>query len=161
MTDETKLVWLPVELADKIEAARDPASKENVDLINTYIDKARKEYKENLEMLDEDVLMFRGLLVGVKKQYKEALSEQLASEYEMWESIDAQRPRIKEKTQQLVDSLTPLSEKLKEIKGLLETIRSWEIEELTKNVSFLSSHLQGETGEMIRFICTKYKPKGE
>jgi len=159
MSDETKLVWLPEELAKKIEAIKDPTSEEMLKLINGYIDKTRKNYKENLELLDEDVLMFRGLLVGVKKQYVEALNTQLDSEYELWESIDKQRPRLSEKIKTLTDDLKPLVSALETITGLLAKIRTWEIKELVENVVYLSSHLQGETGEMIRFICTEYKPK--
>ncbi len=161
MSEETKLVWLPNKLADKINSVADPTSQESLDLINKYIDKTRKNYKDQLELLDEDVVMFRGLLVGVKKQYETALTEQLDSEYKLWEKIDSQRPKLKEKIQSLVDGLQPLSDKLSEIDNLLKSINTWEIKQLVEQVSFLSSALNGETGEMIKFICSQYKPKKE
>lgn len=158
MSEGTKLVWLPTKLAEKIESVNDPASTEALKLINEYIDKTRKNYKENLGLLDEDVLMFRGLLIGIKKQYEEALNAQLNSEYELWENIDKERPRLSKKIQALTDDLQPLVSTLTTITDLLKTIRIWEIKELVTNVQYLSSHLQGETGKMIKFICTKYKP---
>lgn len=159
MSEETELVWLPKSLAKKITDAKDPTSQEMLALINGYIDKTRKNYKDNLEYLDEDIIMFRGLLVGVKKQYEEALNSQLSSEYKLWENIDEQRPKLKKKIEVLTDDLKPLTESLKEIDGLLKSINSWEIGKLVEQVSFLSSALNGETGKMIRFICQKYKPK--
>ena len=161
MNDDTKteLVWLPIELAKKLKELNDPTCETALRLINEHIDKTRKNYKDNLELLNEDVVMFQGLLVGVKRQYADALRAQLDSECEIWEDIDKERPRLKEKTQTLVDSLKPLADSLKEIKGLLGDINTWEITKLVEQVAFLSSHLDGKTGEMIRFICTKYKPK--
>ncbi len=161
MNNDTEYVSLPKELAKKIEAVKDPASDEMMALINGYIDKTRKNYKDNLELLDEDVVLFRGLLVNVKRQYQEALNAQLVAEEELWEEIDKQRPRLSGKIQTLVVDLEPLAAKLKEIDGLLKSINTWEVGKLVEQVSFLSNALGGKTGEMIRFICTQYKPKGE
>jgi peptidoglycan hydrolase CwlO-like protein len=162
MTEEKDLVWLPKELADKVNAYKDPFSDKVVALMEKYIDDSKNEWKLNFESLEEDLLMYRGLMVKTKKAFQEAKEEQCEAAYELWEKIDAEIPRTDEKIGGLIKLFDPLEKKLDKLNNSLAKIDTYQIERFTELVTKLDSILscKGQTNDMMVFLMENFK-KGE
>ena len=161
--ENKELVWLPKELAKKIQAINDPTSKLCEELIDKYLDDSRREVKSNLEALEEDVLSYRVLMVRAKNAFKEAKEEQIASSYDLWEKFEEEAPLIKDKVDTVIKELRPLKEDLHDIKELLSGINMIGIERLLEVVRAISGHVdsEGNTGKMLKFLFENYREVGK
>ena len=161
-TTEKDLVWVPKELADKVKAYNDPFSDEVVALMEKYIDQSKDEWKINLESLEEDLLMYRGLMVKTKKEFEATKKEQCSAAYELWEKIEADVPKTKEKIDNLIKLFDPLEKKLDRLNSSLAKIDTYQIERFAELVSKLDSILscKGQTNDMMVFLMENFK-KGE
>lgn len=159
MKDEKKeLVWVTEEAAKRYNAINNQADK--IKYFNEYIEnikgRSKEEFRANLDSLDEDVAIYKGLMLNVKQAFEKAKIEQLSTSYEMWEKFEKEMPGIKEKTQKMVNILNPLSEKLKEIDGFMKTIRTYEFEEMIKVIEKFAG-LYGNNKNMMEFLIKNYK----
>jgi chromosome segregation ATPase len=160
MDNEKELVWLPKEIADEVQKLQDPFSEECRALIAKYIDEARRDYQNDLQALDEDVLMYRGLLVKAKKSFEAAKNEQLSAHYDVWEKFDKDLPRLEERVNRLTSRLTPLQEDLDEISTTIRKIQTWDIEKLLEIVRNIDGCLNSGNGtsKILKFLVREYAP---
>ncbi len=156
------LVWLPKKLADEINAYKDPFHDKVVALMEKYIDESKNEWKLSFESLEEDLLMYRGLMVKTKKAFEAAKNEQCEAAYALWEKIDAEVPRTQEKIDNLIKLFDPLEKKLDKLNSSLAKIDTYQIERFTELVSKLDSILscKGQTNDMMVFLMENFK-RGE
>lgn len=159
MTGEKDLVWVPKKLADEINAYKDPFSDKVVALMEKYIDESKDEWKLNFESLEEDLLMYRGLMVKTKKAFEAAKNEQCEAAYELWEKIESEIPRTKDKIDNLVKLFDPLEKKLDKLDNSLAKIDTYQIERFTELVAKLNSILscKGQTNDMMVFLMENFK----
>lgn len=162
MTEDKDLVWVPKKLADEINAYKDPFHDKVVELMENYIDDSKNEWKMNFESLEEDLLMYRGLMVKTKKAFQEAKEEQCGAAYELWEKIEAEIPKTQEKIDKLIKLFDPLEKKLDKLNNSLAKINTYQIERFTELVAKLDSILscEGQTSDMMVFLMENFK-KGE
>lgn len=162
MTEEKDLVWVPKKLADEIKAYKDPFSDEVVALMERYIDESKNEWKLSFESLEEDLLMYRGLMVKTKKAFEAAKNEQCEAVYDFWDKIEEEIPKTEEKINNLVKLFDPLEKKLDKLNSSLAKIDTYQIERFTELVAKLDSILscKGNTNDMMVFLMENFKKEG-
>lgn len=161
-TMDKDLVWVPKKLADEINAYKDPFSDEVSTLMEKYLDDSKNEWKISLESLEEDLLMYRGLMVKTKKEFEAAKNEQCSAAYELWEKIEKEVPKTEAKIDNLIKLFDPLEKKLDKLNNSLAKINTYQIERFSELVAKLDSILscKGQTNDMMVFLMENFN-KGE
>ncbi len=166
MLDNQELVWVDKEFAEQYKAL---SGKENerelqIEVFEEYIKKvkeaSRRDFKSNLENLEEDVAIYAGLMLKVKQAFEKAKNEQLNASYELWEKFDEEIPKIEKKISGVTEKLQPLQIKIEEVNKLMGKVSTWEIESLSKAIQEIS-RLYGTNKEMVEFLIKNFKPKKE
>lgn len=158
MLDE-EIVWVPKQMAEEIKNLREGVTKE--DLILSYIKLCKSDLQSQIESMDEDVIIFQGLMAKARQSFEKAKNEHLTAAYDLWESFDKDLPSTRKKVESMISSLGPLVEKLQEVDDLMRKIRSYDIEKLLALVNALSCHFNhdGQTGKMLKFLFDNYTGK--
>jgi hypothetical protein len=162
--EDKDLVWVPKKLANEINKYKDPFSDEVVKLMEKYIDESKNEWKLSLESLDEDLQMYRGLMVQTKKQFEKVKTEQCEAAYALWEKFDEELPKLKSKADEIVKVLAPVEDKLNNIIDIMLEIDTWGIDKLLDTLSKLNSIMssKSKTSEIMMFLMKNYEfGKGE
>lgn len=143
------------EVAEAIKQLDSGDTKQKV--LMGYIDECKVEIRESVELMDEDVLIFRGSLAKAKAAYREARDEYLAATYKLWEDSDKNLPKLKEQTGKLVNQLKPLKDELAEINTVLKAIHTFDIERFIKFIKYFNSNIYGETENILKYLMNNYK----
>lgn len=159
---ETKYIGVDAKFADEYEALTSKEAKLRAfdEYLETVKTSSRNEFKASFEKLEEDVAIYKGLMLHVKQAFEKAKNEQFSASYELWEKFEDEIPSITMKTQKIVDILTPLSEKLEKIEKSLSTIRTYEFKELIETVEKFSG-LYGKNKSMMDFLVKNFVPSTE
>lgn len=154
---EQESIWVSKEFAEKYEAMKSPEKK--IEMFDGYIKglmkESKEEFKSNLKVLDEDVAIYTGLMLRVKRAFEKAKNEQLSASYELWEKFEKELPSISKKIKTITDKLNPLIEKLENVEKLLGKINSYRMEDVIKTVERMTS-LYGKEREMIDFLVKNF-----
>ena len=165
-TDGKELIWVDKEFAERHKLLDDDKTKkeEQVKIFNEYLEGIQKEsqaeFKANFENLDEDVAIYKGLMLNVKQAFSKAKTEQLQASYALWEEFDKDMPNIEEKTTKIVEALNPLVEKLTQANDLLSKIQTWNFNSLIETLEKVAN-LYGNNKDMVEFLVNHYMPKQE
>jgi len=163
MNDENKeLVWVDEKLAIEYKKLNDDKSRKKMfnDYIETIRESSRNEFKANMDNLEEDVIIYKGLMLNVKQAFQLAKNEQLNASYEMWEKFEKEMPNIKEKTQKIIDVLYPLVQKLTEVNTLMSKVQIYNFEKMLETVDRFNQ-MSDDSKEMVKFLFNNYKEKNE
>lgn len=158
LTEEaTEIVWLPKSLAIKIKELKDGESQSK--LIVEYIESMKRELKINIESMDEDVLIFRGLMAKAKQAFKETKETELNSFYELWEKFETDKKKVREFVIAAKAELQPLKLELKEIGNLMDGIDKWKIDNLLETIKKVGEYAYegSETHKILKFLFDNYK----
>lgn len=153
MSDK-RYIYVPAELAAKIEQADDVAAMGAA--VDEHFKNSVKDIAGLLESLDEEVLIYKGLMAKARAEFRKAADEQISQSYAMWEEVDKQRPSVHAKVKALVADLKPITSELKEIDDLLNRMDLSRIERTLKLINELS-YAPDETKKMLAFLAVNYK----
>ena len=162
MKEKTELIWVSKEFAEKFKKMTDEnatieqQNKALDDYLESICVQVKKDFKENLESLDEDAAIFTGLMLKVKQAFGKAKDEHLAASYELWEKFENEIPSVNKKIGVILDTLKPLKDELKEINDLIGKIKTYDIDEFTSSLDLLSS-AYGKQKEMVEFLVKNFK----
>lgn len=131
--------YVPIEMAQRFEKAGD--DDERYAMIEKLIEGKQHDMREDLALLDEDVLRFRGMLLAYKKAYGEVLEAHSAEMYKVWEDIDSKMPDMRKKAE-------AVGAGVREVKGELVRV-SEEIATLTKKLNGMNTY---QLTEMVKLI---------
>ena len=136
-SERTEYVSMQVtkKVALAIKELDDGHTKESV--ILQFIKDCKKDLQTEIESVDEDVLIFRGVLAKARQAFQQTRDEYLDSSYKIWEDSDKKLPIVKDKIQKLTNQLNPLKKELDEINKVLKSIDTFNIEKLVKFIKFL------------------------
>ena len=155
---EKDLVWVSKELAERIKNVNSEEHK--IKIFDEYIKKltvkSREEFEQNLENLEEDVAIYVGLMLRVKKAFKEAKEEQLEASYQLWEKFGEEMPYIEEKIEKVIEEINPVSKKAEELEKAINRRDYHRIEKVTDAILKLSN-LWGKEKDMITFLVNNFK----
>lgn len=154
------LIWVPKEFAAKYKKIESDEEKEKVldEYIQSVSRAAREDFKCNLDSLEEDAVIFSGLMMKVKKSFEKAKNESLNASYSLWEEYQKELPDVDKKVGEIISHLQPLTDKLNEINSLLNNIRMFDIKQMIEVVSTLSS-AYGRNKEMVEFLVKNFGGK--
>jgi len=161
---QEELIWVSKEFAAKWkemtdkEGIREQQEAALNEYMKTVSDKIKEDYRLNLESLEEDSIVFTGLMLKVRQAFEKAKNEHLAASYDLWEKFEAEIPSIHGKVTKIIDVLQPLHVELDKINTLLGKINTYQIEKLNQAISLFASNY-GTNKEMIDFLVTNFKMK--
>lgn len=153
---EKRHVYIRSDWADKIEQAVSDESQKAI--IEQLIAESKKEYRLNYESLQEDVLIYKALMLQTKIAFKEAKEEYVKSSYELWENFEKELPSVREKTQHLINQMSPIKNELAQINSMLDSLKAWKFNDLIKAIEAINS-TDSKTLDMIKFLVDNYKTK--
>lgn len=155
-----ELIWVKKEFAERYKKIESDEERIKVfeDYLKTIEKESQREYKANLENLEEDVAIYTGLMLKVKQAFEKAKDEQLKASYELWENFEKEIPKIKEKINKMIQVVNPVLEKTNELRDMLQKINTWDIEKFVNCVLEISN-LYGKNKEMFKFLINNFKEK--
>lgn len=162
--DNKELIWVEKEFAkkynilDKESGKNEERLKALDDYIETVAEKTREDFKANLESLEEDVAIYKGLNLKVKQSFEKAKNESLSASYTLWEEYQKELPSLEKKVKVLTDKLTPLAATINQLNELMGKIDTFNIEKLIDAIEKMSG-LYGRQKNMITFLIKNFKSK--
>ena len=157
-----ELIWVEKDFAEKYKKIE--SNEEKIRLFESYMnnltESVKEEYKNSIEVLDEESKIFTGMMLKTKQVFGEALQNALDSSYDVWEKFDKQRSDINKKAVTITAELEPLEDKLTNISNLIGKINTYNFDRLYDSVSKISG-LDGKGLRMLEFLIENYKiPEG-
>jgi len=154
--EEKEFVWLPKSIAKKLKDIEKPESALSAEIINEYIKDVKTSMRVEVESLDEDVQIFKGLMIQARQRFEDAKNAQLEASYKLWEDFEAKLPGLEEKVDIAIRKLKPLEIKCNELSEIMQKIDSFKIERLAEAIAKLST-LYEENQKMVNFLICNYK----
>jgi len=154
-TDEKEYVsaYVSKEVAKQIKALEGETPD---GLMLEYIKSCKKDMQLNIESMDEDVLMFKGMLARVRRDFKQAKDDHLDTSYQIWQDYAKDIPELTKYVKTAVDQLRPLKEELESIQALMKDLSHWKIKDLIESISMISRAMEGQNKEMLKFLMENY-----
>lgn len=166
MHKKTDIIWVDEDFAKEYNKLTSDESKKAawVEMFSEYVKTVNKasrdDFVASLDGLEEDVAIYKGLMLNVKQAFEKAKNEQLESSYELWLKFEEDMPIIKEKTQKIIDTLNPLCNKLTEMNDLMSKMNTYDFEKLISAIEKFAG-LYGRNKDMVEFLFNNYKPDSE
>lgn len=150
MTEEKDLVWLPKSVAAKVKLVETVEEADN--MIQEYIKTKRQDFTRELENLDDDVLIFKGVCLKHRQELKKVYDEQTDLLDKLWEDCGDMGSKIHEHAVALAAELAPLTAEVKNLKSSIE-----EVKRLIGQVDFYPQQTFIQTVESIARMDDKTK----
>lgn len=160
--DDKDVVWVEKEFAEKFKEMEKDSSKNEQrlkafdDYMKTVSDRSRSEFKADLENLEEDVAIYKGLMLQVRQSFEKAKDEALGASYAIWENFEKEIPSVNKKVEEITNTLKPLIELTGNLNSELGKLQTWNIKEVVEVIRNLSS-LCGKNKQMIDFLINNFK----
>jgi len=138
-------IWVDKDFADKWKAlkSKQATREEQEKVFDEYCkqitSQVRKDFEINLESLEEDAAMFKGLMIKVKKTFEETKNEYLEASEAVWEKFEKEVPSIQKNIDRLTKLIDPLSKQLDVVKKKFETISTYNYKQVVELIQLVSS----------------------
>lgn len=150
--EDEEVVWLPKSLAVKVKSLKDSDN-----FVLEYIRESKRELVANFDTLDDEIIAYKASMIKARKEFGIAKDEMIQSNYEVWEKFDNERKSVRDMATILRTELEPLKKDLKELEDSISKISTYRINDLFDTVHKISTMMQGETGEIIKFLINNFK----
>ena len=137
-------IWVDKDFAEKWKvlnsekATREEQEKVFDEYCKKVASQVRKDFEINLESLEEDATMFKGLMIKVKKTFEETKNEYLEASEALWEKFEQEIPSVKKKVDQLTKLIDPLTKQLDAITQKFHTINTYHLKQMVELVQLVS-----------------------
>ena len=137
-------IWVDKEFADKWKALNSGKAtrEEQEKVFDEYCKKVssqvRKDFEYSLSSLEEDAVMFKGLMIKVRKAFEEAKNEHLEASEALWENFEKEIPSVKKKVDQLTKLVDPLTKQLDAITQQFSKINTYHLKQVVELVQLVS-----------------------
>ena len=148
--EERDLVWLPKSVAAKVKLVE--TVEEADSMIQEYIKTKRQDFTRELENLDDDVLMFKGVCLRHRQELKKVYDEQVDLLDRLWEDCGGMGSEIHKHAVGMAAELAPLTAEVKNLKSSIE-----EVKKLIHEVSFYPAQQFVSTVESVARMDDKTK----
>jgi len=159
--EEKELIWVEKRFAEKYNMLSEEANKneERLRALNDYIEtvseKTRKDFKSDLECLEEDAAIYKGLMLSVRQAFEKAYDEHKTTSYAIWEAAEKEIPSIEKKVQEFVGKLKPLAVALREINELTKQLDTFNLDRFVDSIINITN-LHGQQKEMMGFLIANF-----
>lgn len=154
--NDKDLVWLPKSLVKEVKKLESDEELEK--LILKHIEDSKLSITAELAELDDQVLMYRGLMVKARNEFKKAKDEELESFTAIWDHYEKDIKNIRQKVEEVKNALQPLKNEVAAVKGMMNEIYVYDFKTLIGVIREFSQ-LYGENKNMIEFLINNYKPQ--
>lgn len=154
--NDKDLVWLPKSLVKEVKKLESDEELEK--LILKHIEDSKLSITAELAELDDQVLMYRGLMVKARNEFKKAKDEELESFTAIWDHYEKDIKNIRQKVEEVKNALQPLKDEVAAVKGMMNEIYVYDFKTLIGVIREFSQ-LYGENKNMIEFLINNYKPQ--
>lgn len=157
MAKKEELIWVDKETAKRYSEIENDTDK--LIMINDYIEgvknATKEEYQASLDSMNEDAVMYSGLLIQVRKEFEKVKNEALSSFYGLWEEYDKDKSNVIKKVDDINASLDPL---LKNIESINRQIGSIDIYKFEKLFEFICrfNRMSDETKAVLKFLIDNF-----
>ena len=154
MSEEKELVWLPKELAAKINDIEgvEGLRKE----ILSYVDETKRHLRNDIEMMDEDILLYKAYMIQARDKFKQAKNEELEANYTLWETFDEELGETRKRVRNVQDVLEPLKKDLNTIEQSIRNLNTYKMEDVLKIVDKFNNMSDNEL-RVIKFLQDNFK----
>lgn len=138
-------IWVDKDFAEKWKVLKsEKATREEQERVfDEYCKKVtsqvRKDFELNISSLEEDAVMFKGLMIKVRKAFEEAKNEYLEASEAVWEKFEKEVPSIQKNIDRLTKLVDPLSKQLDVVKKKFETISTYNYKQVVELIQLVSS----------------------
>ncbi len=158
---EKDLIWVEKQFAEKYKelesekADRDIKNKVLEEYMESVLDASKRDFRANLDALEEDAAMFSGLMISVKKRFEDAKDEALNASYTMWENYEKEKDDIVKKINSIKNELIPLQENINDINESLSKINTYNLDKVADAVSKME-HMYNSNQKMFKFLVDNF-----
>ena len=146
--EEKELVWLPKKLANQVQALENPDN-----FVKEYIEESKREIKNNLDNLDDDIIQYKAAMISARQKFKEAKDEVLKANYEVWEKFEDDNKELHRMRDVLLNQLRPIKKEVDEIKESLRSISTYQMKDLLELLEKIGYALQdSQTREVLKTL---------
>ena len=125
--DNKELIWVTTELKEAWEKAG--SEEEQTKEFLKAIENKKIDVKCQIESLEEDVLLFKGIGIKYKTELEKVYNEQSNQLEKIWEDFNAS-DKIAKQSQKIKNALSPIVETIKSINKELDSVSTYKIENL-------------------------------
>lgn len=156
--DKKELVWVSAELAERYKKLGSDEARYQVfeEYLDTISKQSNKDFRANLDGLEEDVAIYTGLMFKVKQAFEKAKNEQLSASYDLWERFEDELPSTNKKIDRLISVIDPLVAKLETVNHNLKRIDTFNVERLIKLLADFEQ-LSDKGQRIFDFVCQNFK----
>ena len=148
--EERELVWLPKSVAAKVKLVE--TVEEADSMIQEYIKTKRQDFTRELENLDDDVLIFKGVCLRHRQELKKVYDEQAGLLDKLWEDCGDMGSKVHKHAVAMAAELAPLTAEVKSLKSSIE-----EVKRLIGQVDFYPQQTFIQTVESVARMDDKTK----
>lgn len=132
MSENRELIWVPEKFAQQYKQITSDEAKYAAleKFIAGFKIDVKKEFESSLEVIEEDVVIFQGLMLKAKQSFTTAKNEALASSYALWEEYDKERPKVSAKIKELTDTVLPFLDQLDRVNNAMAKIQTYNIDRI-------------------------------
>lgn len=125
--DGKELIWVSTELKEAWDKA--DSDEEQSKIFFKVIEDKKLDIKYEIESLEEDVLLFKGLGIRYKIELEKVYNEQSTQLEKMWEDFNCS-DKIAKQAQKIKSTLSPVIETMKSINKEFDSVSTYKVENL-------------------------------
>ena len=153
---EKELVWVSKEIKEALEKAESQEEQEKI--FFKVIEDRKFDIKTQIESLDDDVLLFKGIGIKYKTELEKIYNQQSEQLEKLWEDFNA-GDRIYKQAKQIEKDLQPIVNTIELINKRLSDISTWKIENMIDLINKFNN-MSDSTKEMLKILIESEKKRG-
>jgi archaellum component FlaC len=129
-------------------------SEDHEKIILEFIDESKREVRQNLESLDEDLLQYRAMMAKSKQAFREAKDEQCNAMYELWESYEPELGKVRKMASNLAKELAPIKNAVLDLQKTIDGVSTYSLEKMVEIVKQVGS-MSDDEKDMFKMLLDR------
>lgn len=132
------------------------SDKGKLAIVRMHLDSTKRSIEGDLDAMEEDLARYKGMMIGYKVKYSEALDAHNSAVEKFWEKMEADLPSFNTKVSKLRDQLLPLKSIVEDLNKATSSLSTWNIKELVDTLTKLNN-MGDKNKSMVEFLFKNYK----
>jgi len=154
--EEKRHVYLPVSIANKIEAADSVEAQASI--AKEVINKKRLDITRENEMLEDDVLKFKSFCLTHRTEMRKIYQEEEDLLYKMWEDLDEKTTEKRKKISGMSKQLSMFADDVNTLKKTIDGFNLYSAEKLAELARSIDA-MDDNTKDILRYVLSATKKK--
>jgi archaellum component FlaC len=129
-------------------------SEDHEKIIFEFIDESKREVRQNLESLDEDLLQYRAMMAKSKQAFREAKDEQCNAMYELWESYEPELGKVRTMAKNVAKELAPIKNAVLDLQKTIDGVSTYSLEKMVEIVKQVGS-MSDDEKDMFKMLLDR------